>query len=66
MPKAKTHKGASKRFRVTGSGKVKRGRRNKNHILNKKTAKRKMRLRQHTYVDKSQEKTIYTLIKVCK
>ena len=45
MPKMKSHKGAKKRFRVTGSGEVKRGRAFKSHILTKKTAKRKRRLR---------------------
>lgn len=46
--KMKTHRGAAKRFRLTGSGKLKRNRANKSHILNKKTAKRKRRLRQAT------------------
>jgi large subunit ribosomal protein L35 len=45
MPKMKTHKGAKKRFSVTGSGKVKRGHANKSHILTKKSAKRKRNLR---------------------
>jgi large subunit ribosomal protein L35 len=43
--KMKTHKGAKKRFKVTGSGKVKRMRAFKSHILTKKDAKRKRRLR---------------------
>jgi large subunit ribosomal protein L35 len=46
MPKMKTHKGAAKRFSVTGSGKVKRSKAYKSHILTKKTSKRKRRLRQ--------------------
>ena len=46
MPKVKTHKGAAKRFKVTGSGKVRRYKAYKSHILTKKTAKRKRRLRQ--------------------
>ncbi|MFI5228775.1 MAG: 50S ribosomal protein L35 [Gemmatimonadales bacterium] len=46
MPKLKTHKGASKRFKVTGSGKVRRNKAFKSHILTKKTSKRKRRLRQ--------------------
>lgn len=50
MPKMKTHKGAKKRFKVTGSGKVRRLRAFKSHILTKKTAKRKRRLRQATTV----------------
>ena len=43
--KMKTHKGAKKRFKVTGSGKIKRMRAFKSHILTKKDAKRKRRLR---------------------
>jgi large subunit ribosomal protein L35 len=46
MPKMKTHAGASKRFKVSGTGKVKRKRAYKSHILTKKTSKRKRRLRQ--------------------
>jgi len=45
MPKMKTHKGAKKRFSVTGSGKVRRNKANKSHILTKKSAKRKRNLR---------------------
>jgi large subunit ribosomal protein L35 len=41
MPKLKTHKGAAKRFRVTATGKFKRGHSYARHILTKKTAKRK-------------------------
>ncbi|MES2124617.1 MAG: 50S ribosomal protein L35 [Gemmatimonadota bacterium] len=41
MPKQKTKRAAMKRFTVTGSGKIKRGRANKRHILTKKTTKRK-------------------------
>jgi large subunit ribosomal protein L35 len=44
MPKMKTHKGAAKRFKVTGSGKLTRRRANLNHILEKKAPKRKRRL----------------------
>lgn len=43
--KLKTHKGAKKRFKVTGSGRVKRYKAYKSHILTKKTSKRKRRLR---------------------
>lgn len=50
MPKMKTNKSAAKRFRVTGSGKVRRYKANKSHILTKKTAKRKRRLRQPALV----------------
>jgi large subunit ribosomal protein L35 len=44
MPKMKTHKGAAKRFKVTGSGKMTRRRAFRNHILEKKSPKRKRRL----------------------
>lgn len=50
MPKMKTHKGAKKRFKVTATGKVKRLRANKSHILTKKDPKRKRRLRQATTI----------------
>ena len=45
MPKMKTHKGAKKRFKLTGSGKVRRMRAFKSHILTKKSPKRKRNLR---------------------
>ena len=44
MPKMKTHRGAAKRFKVTGSGKLMRRHANLNHILEKKSSKRKRRL----------------------
>ncbi len=44
MPKLKTHKGAAKRFRITATGKVKRGHSHARHILTKKTHKRKRQL----------------------
>lgn len=62
MPKMKTKSAAKKRFRVTASGKVKRQHSGKNHILTKKDRKRKNGLRQGDYVDKTQEKTVKTLI----
>jgi large subunit ribosomal protein L35 len=50
MPKMKSHKGARKRFKITGSGKVKRMKAFKSHILTKKSSKRKRRLRQATTI----------------
>ncbi len=50
MPKMKTHSGAAKRFKKTGSGKIVRSRSNKQHILTKKSPKRKRRLRKDTVV----------------
>ncbi|MDQ3878547.1 MAG: 50S ribosomal protein L35 [Actinomycetota bacterium] len=44
MPKMKSHRGATKRFKVTSTGKIRRRRAFANHILEKKTAKRKRRL----------------------
>jgi large subunit ribosomal protein L35 len=45
MPKMKTHRGAAKRFKVTGSGKLRRRQANMNHILEKKPTKRTRRLK---------------------
>lgn len=50
MPKMKTHKGAKKRFSVTGKGKVRRLKAYKSHILTKKTSKRKRNLRRPAMV----------------
>jgi large subunit ribosomal protein L35 len=44
MPKMKTHSGAKKRYKVTGTGKIMRRKVNRNHILEKKASKRKRRL----------------------
>jgi large subunit ribosomal protein L35 len=63
MPKMKSHSGARKRFKVTGSGKVKRGRANHSHILTQKDPKRKRRLRQATTIaTKGEEKTLKRLL----
>lgn len=50
MPKKKTHRGAAKRFKITGRGKVRRQHSMKSHILTKKSAKRKRQLRKSTEV----------------
>jgi large subunit ribosomal protein L35 len=50
MPKKKRHSGASKRFSITGKGKVRRLKANKSHILTHKSAKRLRRLRRATTV----------------
>lgn len=62
MPKMKTHRGAAKRFSVTGTGKVKRAKAYKSHILNKKSAKRKRNLRKGTLVSTAEQKNIRMLI----
>ena len=50
MPKMKTHRGSAKRFSLTGTGKLKRNKSNRQHILTKKTTKRKRQLRQSDLV----------------
>lgn len=63
MPKMKSNSGAKKRFRVSKSGRVKIAHQGKNHILTKKSTKRKMNLRQGAYMaSKVQEKTLRTMI----
>ena len=48
MPKMKTHRGAAKRFQVTGTGRLRRRQINMNHILGKMPSKRKRRLNRET------------------
>jgi len=62
MPKLKTHKGAAKRFKVTGSGKITREKAYKGHILTKKNTKRKKRLGKREEVDPTNKKNIRRLI----
>jgi large subunit ribosomal protein L35 len=50
MPKIKTNRGARKRFRITGTGKIKRSKAYASHILTKKSRKRKRKLRRSTTV----------------
>lgn len=57
MPKMKTRKAVASRFKVTGTGKLKRNRPNKSHLLTKKTSKRKRQLRQPGLVSDSHLKT---------
>ena len=58
MPKMKTKSSAKKRFKVTGTGKIKRKHAFKSHILTKKATKRKRNLTKATLVDKSDVKNI--------
>ena len=51
MPKIKTNRAAAKRFKATGTGKLKRNKAYKSHILTKKSTKRKRNLRQATITD---------------
>ena len=62
MPKLKTKRAAAKRFKVTGTGKLKRNKANKSHILTKKTTKRKRNLRKATMTDKTNEKNMKKIL----
>jgi len=62
MPKQKTKSAARKRFKVTGTGKVRRFKAFKSHILTKKHPKRKRRLRQGTTLTKADEGRIKRLL----
>ena len=58
MPKMKTHRGAAKRLRKTGSGKLKRNKAYKSHILTKKSTKRKRNLRKSIITDATNVKNM--------
>ena len=62
MPKMKSHRGAAKRFKKTGTGKLKRAKAFKSHILTKKSSKTKRNLRKTGYVSKSEAKVIRKLL----
>lgn len=62
MPKIKTNRGAAKRFKITGTGKVKRSKAFGSHILTTKTTKRKRSLRKAALVDKTMEKNVKKLV----
>ena len=62
MPKLKTHSGAAKRFKKTGTGKFKRGHSFKRHILTSKESKRKRHLDTDTLVDKADQKKVARMI----
>ena len=62
MPKMKTHTGAKKRFSLTKTGKIKRAKMNRRHILTKMSTKRKRALRRGDYVAPSVESNIKKLI----
>jgi large subunit ribosomal protein L35 len=63
MPKMKSHRGARKRFSITGTGKVKRMKAFKSHILTKKSSKRKRKLRRATTIaTRGEERNIKRLL----
>lgn len=62
MPKMKTKSSAKKSFKITASGKVKREKAYRSHILTSKTTKRKRNLRKKTLVSPADEKRIKQLL----
>ena len=62
MPKMKTSRAAAKRFKVTGTGKLKRNKAYKRHILTKKTTKKKRDLRQATITDVTNVKNMKKIL----
>ncbi|MGI6037345.1 MAG: 50S ribosomal protein L35 [Limnochordia bacterium] len=62
MPKMKTHRGAAKRFKKTGTGKFRRNKAFKSHILEKKSAKRKRQLRKAGVVSAADEKRVRRML----
>jgi large subunit ribosomal protein L35 len=62
MPKMKSNRGASKRFRATGAGGIKRAKAGKSHILTSKDRKRKRALRKSALVHPTNEKSIRRLL----
>ena len=62
MPKMKTNRAAAKRFKVTGTGKLKRNKAYKRHILTKKTTKNKRHLRQSTITDATNVKNMKKIL----
>ena len=64
MPKMKSNRGAAKRFKKTATGKFKRSRAFKAHLLTKKTSARKRRLRGSAMVSKSDTKRVKRLLSV--
>ena len=64
MPKMKTKSSAKKRFKVTGSGKIKRKHAFKSHILTKKSKKRKLKLTHDGLVHKSDENNVKVMLRL--
>ncbi|MCI8280774.1 MAG: 50S ribosomal protein L35 [Lachnospiraceae bacterium] len=62
MPKMKTSRSAAKRFKVTGTGKLKRNKAYKSHILTKKSPKRKRNLRKSAITDKTNVKNMKKIL----
>jgi len=63
MPKMKTHRGAAKRFEITGGGKVRRRKAYSNHLLSKKDSRRKRGYRSKTEVSRQDEDNVKKLLR---
>ncbi len=66
MPKMKTNSSAKKRFKITGTGKVKRAKAFKNHILTKKSTKRKRALGNDAIVDETNMSNVKFMLRIGK
>ena len=64
MPKMKTKSSAKKRFKLTGTGKIKRKHAFKSHILTKKSKKRKLKLTHDALVDKADESNVKQMLRM--
>ena len=62
MPKMKTHRGVAKRFKVTGSGKIKYKQTGKSHLLTHKSKSRKRKLRASALVSQADKQTVKRLL----
>ena len=62
MAKMKTHRGAAKRFTLTGSGKIKRNKANRRHILEKKAMDRKRNLRKGGLVSEGDRRRVERML----
>ena len=62
MPKMKTRRGAAKRFRLTGSGRIKRNKANHRHMLIRRSNKAKRKMRQSELVSKADQKLVKAML----
>jgi len=62
MPKMKTNRGAAKRFKATGGGRIRRSKAFSSHILTKKSTKRKRNLRQSALIHASDERAVRRML----
>ena len=62
MPKMKTRRGAAKRFKLTGSGRIKRNKANHRHMLVRRSNKAKRKMRQSELVSKADQKLVKAML----